>query len=427
MGIFDGSLADTIARLVQSPRVQYGAKQLGSFGSYGSGPFRTQSPQRMPLTTRMGNRSNSGMSGDYDGIGASINGIGQILAGMSGGQPQAQQNDPLMDLYEQLMNQLQAPVNMPTGVNTDDLMRQVKAAINPIYDQRASAAEERTTRATGQVKDMYRTLANDYERLAPEQIAQANANKAEVEKLYGTLRSNVKGDYARVSSEQAELFKQLGIEDALPEVLEEQSAPVEDALIAASENQTQQMQRAQDIGQMDATFYREGSPNAVMAGNEISTDMLSQLNEYLNQVEAERSAGIQGGYMDQLSQANSQLAQQQQAAQGEQGRRQEMLWQMLQGQLNQKQQPVELNPDTFMQGLPPNVQQSVAGAFTRLQRSPEAVYGKVEDRRNPVPGSFVETTPEWYMAQADEMLKRGELDPTTHQALLMYLQLNFQK
>jgi hypothetical protein len=161
-----------------------------------------------------------------------------------------------------------------------------------------------------------------------------------------------------------------------------------------------------------------------MAGNEISTDMLVKLQEQLAQIEAERASGIQSGYMDQLGQAQGQLAQQQQMAQSEAARRQEMLFSMLQNSMKSGQQQA-LTPDFFMGGLPQNTQQAVAGAFTQLQRSPEAVYGKVEDKRNPVPGSFVETTPEWYMAQADEMLRRGEIDATTHQALLMYLQLNF--
>ena len=38
----------------------------------------------------------------------------------------------------------------------------------------------------------------------------------------------------------------------------------------------------------------------------------------------------------------------------------------------------------------------------------------------------VETTPEWYMAQADQMLQSGQIDPATHQALLMYMQLYFK-
>ena len=415
MGLFDNpSIMDALARLVQSPRVQYGVNQARNIGvSQVGGPLRYS--------------NNNGMGGGVH-PGAAIRDIGNIarLAAPMGGTNTATQQapDPLMDLYQQLISQLQAPVNQPTGIDKEDLMNQVRKAIDPIYDQRADSAQHRTDAARGDVKDMYRALSNDYERLAPEQLAQSAAAKKEVEQLYGQLRSNIEGSYSRVSEEQSELFKSLGIEAALPDVLEDQAAPVQDSLTAASENQAQQQQRYMDMGQTDATYYREGSPLATMTGNEISTDMLSQLSEYLNQIEAERTSGIQSAYNDQLGQAQNQLGQQQQNAQGEMARRQEMLWQMLQGQMQGGQQQ-KLNPDSFMGQLPQEIQQSVAGAFTRLQRSPEAVYGKVEDKRNPVPGSFVETTPEWYMAQADQMLQRGEIDATTHQALLMYLQLNF--
>lgn len=424
MGIFDAGsgVGDTLARLLNGPGKVIGRQLLGT----------AQQQQGRPLQvgrSGFGNKGTGGGGGLNVGqLGASLGGIAQQLAQLQGGGGTGQfpQADPLMELYDQLIQQLQSPVKMPTGVNTADLMNQVRDAISPIYDQRAKSAEARTGRATGQVKDMYRALSNDYERLAPQQIEQANAAKEEIQQLYGQLRSNVEGTYSRVSEEQGELFKQLGIEDALPAVLDEQDDAVTDTLTAASENQAQQEQRYMDIGQMDSTYYREGSPNATMTGNEISTDFLSQLQDYLAQNEAEKSSGIQTAYMDQLGQANSQLAQQQQMAQQEAGRKQEMLWQILSSQLqggNQQQQ--ELNPDNFMAGLPPQVQQSVAGAFTKLQRSPEAVYGKVEDKRNPVPGSFVETTPNWFLAQADEMLKRGEIDTTTYQALQMYMQLYY--
>jgi hypothetical protein len=352
-------------------------------------------------------------------LGASI---GNILTG--GGQQQ-QQQDPLTSMYEQLLQQLQQPVNMPQAVDTEDLMRQIQSAINPIYDQRANSARGQDTRNRQEVEDMYRALASDYERLAPQQAQQAKANQADIQQIYGQLRSNIEGDYSRVAAQQADEFAQLGITDALPEVMAEQQAPVQQALTSAAENQAQQEQRYMDIGAMDQTYFREGSPNATMRGNEIQTDMLAQLTDYLNQIEAERTAAIQSGYSDQLNQANSLLSQQQNNAQQQANRNQEMLWQMLQAQMQGGKQTA-LTPDTFMSGLPPEQQQSVASAFTRLQRSPEAIYGKVEDKRNPVPGTFVETTPQWYMAQADEMLRRGEIDPVTHQALLMYMQLNFK-
>lgn len=413
MGLWDPpSIASMIARLVSSPQVNYAVNSVKNAIPQASGPFVGNSPRSNPNI-----RSTKKIMKSRPMPGASI-----VQENPQGGGGV----DPLMSMYQQLLDQLQSPVKMPTAVDTENLMRQVQSALNPIYDQRANSAEKRTGRATAEVKKMYRALSDDYERLAPQQIAQADAAQKEVEQLYGQLRSNIEGSYSRVSEEQGDLFKSLGIEAALPDVLDEQADSVQEAATAASQNQAQQEQRYMDIGQTDSTYYREGSPNATMTGNEISTDFLSQLQDYLGQVEAERSSGIQSAYMDQLGQAQTQLGQQQQTAQGEMARRQEMLWQMLQGQIKGGQEQQELNPDTFMSQLPQNMQQSVAGAFTRLQRSPEAVYGKTEDPRNPVPGTYVETQPQWYLQQADAMLERGEIDATTHQALQMYLQLYFK-
>jgi len=412
-------LAQTIARLVASPRVQYLGKSLQGTLPQASGPFRTGSPSSSQP-------ANPGASPRTSNLGQIAGrGIASALGALTQGVQQQQPTDPLMDLYAQLINQLQQPVDQPTGIDKEDLMRQVQAAINPIYDAREATAKASTGKASADVQSMYGDLAKNYEQLAPQQTAQAAEAQKQIESLYGQLRSNIEGSYSRVSKEQGDLFKSLGIESALPDVLSDQAAPVQEASAAASENQAQQSQRYMDMGQADSTYYREGSPIAKMTGNEISTDMLSKLQDYINQAESERTAGIQSGYLDQLGQAQTQLGQQQGQAQSETARRQEMLWSMLQSQMQSKQQTA-LTPDTFMSQLPQNIQQSVAGAFTSLQRSPEAVYGKVEDKRNPVPGSFVATTPEWYMQQADKMLQEGQIDATTHQALLMYLQLNFK-
>jgi hypothetical protein len=421
MGFGDpgSALAELIAKVVTSPRVQYIGKSLGRVAPQAAQPLRFNSPSIGGTPTGASPRSN-GSAGNFGQIAGSI---ASALSSLTHPQQQ-QQQDPLMDLYNQLLNQLQTPVQQPKGIDTEALMQQVQAAINPIYDQREATAKTNTGQATKQVQGMYGALAQDYEKLAPQQIAQANEAKQQIEQMYGQLRTNIEGSYSRVSKEQGDLFKSLGIEAALPDVLNKQQAPVQDASIAASENQAQQEQRYMDMGQADATYYREGSPIAKMTGNEISTDMLSKLQDYLNQTEAERTSGIQTGYMDQLGQAQSQLAQQQQAAAQQTSSNQDKLWQMLQGQLNAKQQPLTI--DSFMSSLPQNVQQSVAGAFTSLQRSPEAVYGKVEDKRSPVPGTYVATTPQWYMQQADKMFQEGQIDAATHQALLMYLQLNFK-
>lgn len=423
MGLIDPSwLASLTNKAIQSsPGASYIGNQIRKALPYVGGPMSTQKPAGpFPAIRNTGASARIGNTGTLRGAVAGTPSVPTPTTPV----PAA---DPLADLYSQLVAQLQQPVAMPTSINTEDLMDQVKKAINPIYDQRASAAQGRSDRNRKEVQDMYAALAQNYKDLAPAQEAQAAKAQQDVEQLYGQLRSNLQGDYARVSKEQSDLFSQLGIQDALPDVLQKQQAPVQDALTAAAENQAQQQQRYMDMGNADATYYREGSPNAIMAGNEISTDMLNQLTDYLNQIEAERTSGIQSGYLDQLGSAQNRLAQEQQSAQSEMARRQGMLWDMLQGQLTAQNKAASspLSVDSFMGGLPSNMQSSVGNAFTRLQRSPEAIYGKVEDKRNPVPGTFVDTTPEWYMSQADEMLRRGEIDPTTHQALQMYLQLYF--
>lgn len=394
---------------------------LGSRGRGVASTLKSSLPFLGPLGSSL-NRLNSTGGNSSAGIGSvlgsSFGRLGSAL-GSVGGPNQPQQQDPMMELYNQLVDQLSSPVQRPSGVNQEDLMSQIQKALNPIYDARAQKAQGQSDRARGEVKDMYRALSNDYERLAPVAKQQAQAAQEEIQQLYGQLRSNIQGDYSRVAKEQADLFQQLGIEQAAPDVLNEQQDMVNQSLQSAQQNQTQQEQRYMDIGNIDQTYYTEGSPLATMTGNEISTDLLAQLQDYLNQNESERVSGIQSGYMDQLNQANSLLAQQQQQADSEVGRRQEMLWNMLQSTMNSKQQPV--TPDSIMQSLDPNSQRSLAEAFTRLQRSPEAIYGKTRDPRNPS-APFVETTPEWYLAQADEMLRRGEINATTHQQLVMYLQ-----
>lgn len=421
MSLLDGiNLADQLRRLVQSPRVQTFGNALRGQLPYASGPLMGRN------NSGMGQRSQSGATPN---IGQALNGMITALGSSMQNQQQTQPSNPLTELFAQLVDQLQQPVAAPTDVDREDLMNQVQSALNPIYDQRISAAKGNYNTGSADIKGMYSALSDEYKKMAPQAKAQADQAEADVADLYGQLRTNITGDFARVSKEQGDLFNQLGIGDALPSVLDEQDDSVKDALKAASENQANEQAYYLRQGNTDQTYYQEQAPNAILAGNEFAGNLLNQLNQYVNQTNAERTSGIQTAYMDQLNNAQNQLFQQQQAAQGENSRRQGMLWDMLQGMMTQqsKASSAQLTPDSFLSQLPPELQQSVAGAYTQLQRSPEAVYGKVEDPRNPVPGTFVNTTPQWYMSQVDEMYKNGQIDAQTYQNLQMYLQLAMGK
>lgn len=419
---YDPGLINQLLRML--PRAKYSANNfmhqlphaLGPLTSNGLGRGRGGGSGASPIVGQWHDPQQEAAGGAFN----NVLGIGGAL-----GQFFQQQSDPMTQLYNQLLDQLQQPVAQPTGINKDDLMNQVKAALNPIYDQRAATAKAQDARGEADIKGMYKALADDFKATGAKQAEENKKQQEDVASIYGQLRSNIEGSYGRVNQDQADLFQKLGIQDALPAVAAQQQPAETDALQAASENQAQQQQYYQDTSKADQTYYNEGSPISIMAGNEYAGNLLAQLTDYLNQNESERAAGIQSGYMDQLGQAQNQLAQQQQLASQETNRRQEMLWQILQSQLQGSKQQQGSPLDQFMGSLPQNIQQSVSGAFTQLQRSPEAIYGKVEDPRSPVPGTFVSTTPQWYAEQADKMLQNGQIDAATHQALLMYLQLYY--
>lgn len=331
------------------------------------------------------------------------------------------------DLFEQLLGMLTGGV----GVDEADLMNQIRRQFDPVYDARVAAiqsmmqrAQQRTSRGREDVEAMYEALGQDYERLAPEAAEQAEEAQAEVEDLYGQLRSNIEGNYSRIAQEQEEMFEQLGIEAAAPEVMEPQSERATEAMNRAAELEAINAQRYQDIGNIDESYYRQGAPLARLTGSNRSSEMLSRLQDYMAQrqseiaaAEAERTAGIQGAFTQLLQQARGQAAQQQSQQAG-------MLWNILQAQM-EAQQPQEMTSDLFLSQLQPQLREGVSSAFRSLERSPEAVFGKVEDPRNPTPGTFVPVTEEWWLNSVDEMHQRGQISDATRQALIQFLRMRF--
>jgi hypothetical protein len=343
-----------------------------------------------------------------------------------GTAPGYQEQNPLGGLYEQLLGMLTSG----SGVNEADLMAQIRGQFDPVYDARRQAiegmmsqAEGRTDRNRADVESLYGDLAEDYERLAPEAKAQAEQAQAEVEQLYGELRSNIEGTYSRISDEQSDQFKQLGIEEVAPSVLNPQAEQAAAASADASELQAINAQRYMDIGNMDQRYYREGSPLATLTGANRSSDLLVQLQDYLagregdiTQLEAERTAGIQSAYTQLAQQAQSQAFQQQ-------GQQAGMLWDILQSQLQGQQEPTEMTADTFLTTLPPQMQQEVGSIFRQLERRPEVIQNRQEQKGHPVPGTYVNITPEWWLNEVDRMYEQGQISDSTRQALMMYLRL----
>jgi hypothetical protein len=328
-------------------------------------------------------------------------------------------------------------------VDEADLMRQVRGQFDPVYDARIAAlremmglAEERTTRGRGEVEGMYGSLAEDYERLAPEARAQAEDFRQQTEDLYGQLRSNIEGSYSRIQEEQGDLFKQLGIEAAAPDVLEPQGAQAARAAAAAETFGTLAQQRESEVGRLESAYWKEGAPLATLTGSNMSAEMLQNLEDYLRMreqditmAEAERSSGIQQAYTQLLMQAQGQ-AQQQERWQ------QEQLFRLLQGQMQQGQQ-VESpfadamsdvsNPDIFAQYLPQGQGQQFLDAWNSLMQTPEVRTGRQFIGQSltdyPIPGDVVPTTDAFMEGLVQEMLSSGAISPATAGQLIQFMRM----
>jgi uncharacterized membrane protein len=323
---------------------------------------------------------------------------------------------PQDDLLMQLLESLQEPVGVDTGA--------LRGQIDPIYDARVNLLKDRISRAEGRtgenrqdVEAGYEALARDYERLGPEAAAQAEEARAQIEQLYGTLASDIEGNYARIAQEQGDLFKQLGIEAAAPDVLGPQGELAAQGASRANELGAINEQRYMDIGNIDESYYRQGAPLARLQGTNRSTDLLDQLNDFISgtegeisMAEAERSAA----YNQLLAQAQSQSRQQE-------SDNLRILMQMFESQ--QTNQPEIPMSQAYLSALPPELQQTVGGTVRSLERSPEVVLNRVRDPRSANPDTYTSVTDAWWLDQIDKMYESGQLSEQARQALLNYLRM----
>ena len=313
------------------------------------------------------------------------------------------QSDVLGTLYAQLIEQLQGGSGVGAGYDSQ------LAAI----DQMRNAAMQRGEEGREDILAMYDALGLDYERLAPEAAAQSQSAREEVSKLYSQLSSNIEGNYSRIAQEQADLFSQLGIEAAAPDVITPQSEAAQRALTRASETGAANEQRMIESGNIDESYYRQGAPLARLQGANTAADFMRSVEDRLLELDFMRG--------DVEAQRASAIAQ-------DEARRQQMLWEMLMAGGAGAQAQQEMNPsDVFISSLEPSLQREVASAFRAIESSEEVIYNRVQDPRHPVPGTFVPVTNEWWLNQIDQMYQNGQISETTYQALLYYTRLRLQE
>lgn len=313
-------------------------------------------------------------------------------------------------------------------VDLGNLRSQIEAQINPVFDARRRAienlmarAQTRTAANRADVTGAYNALGKNYEETAVQQQAAGAQAAAEAAALQGKLKSNIHGNYSRVQDEQAELFKELGIEAAAPAILPDQAA--DQAFLLGNVEQTgaANQQFLKNQGTIDQQYYQQGAPLARLQGQNISSDLMLMLEDYLSrqgdvisELEAARQGEITGSF--------NQLA----AGAQEQGQKgQQQLWERLMDlygiqneRMNAKQTqtgnlPIDIASSL---GLPPQMGMQVQDAWADILSTPAALYGRVEDPRT---GEQVKTTPARLEQEVRKYARENNLPPQVVNALLV--------
>lgn len=269
---------------------------LRKSGNFGGAPKRTGLVRRFNVTGTDRERDRA-MAGRGPNMG-----VGQTAV------------DPFADIMQMLEDYL---ARGPGDVDEEGIRSDIEAMINPVFAARRQAienlmsrAEQRTAQNRQEVESMYGALSNQYIQQGTEQQAVAQQAAQEAAALQGQLKSNIHGNFSRIQGEQAELFKQLGIESALPEVTSGQMEAQQQGLNTADILGASEQNYLQNQGRTDQAYYAQGAPLAKLEGSNRSSDLMAALEAYLadqgdviNQLEAERSSELARAFSEVTGQA----------------------------------------------------------------------------------------------------------------------------
>lgn len=178
---------------------------------------------------------------------------------------------------------------------------------NPIIASlrnQASSAQTRAERNKGELGRMYGSLSSDISSRIPVVQEQYAGTKQSTDQQYQNLQKSITDQYAQSQKEQEDLYKRLGIEAAAPETLGEQQRD-RDYFTALAQKEGQTAQTALGMEERGATeFTRRGSDIAQFEGTNRQADLMSALQELMQQYDAEigsQEAAREAAYMANLT------------------------------------------------------------------------------------------------------------------------------
>lgn len=238
--------------------------------------------------------------------------------------PQLGAPDFLQNLFHQLLNNSQVG---SSSMSPGDILRQATKTAASQYDPQISAIDRQMSRAKTtagknkkELANLYGAGADAYNQDITASKSQGKAAVADEKARQADLQGKLKSNYSSSLDDQMKQFQTLGIQDALPQATSQQR---NDLNYLGKLNDTQGQANLSDLNaenNADINYYNEGKGVMRLTGNEVQSDLMSQLTDYLNSQGDARSS-LQGQRQAAIAQLQQQLTSDaaKQAQQNQQG------------------------------------------------------------------------------------------------------------
>lgn len=186
------------------------------------------------------------------------------------------------------------------GMSDKEIARLINQSVSGTYNpqikaiqQEMGAAKRRAGSAKADLKALYNDLSGYYDsRMGASGKMYGVAQKGAQARTQG-LKNAITADYTERLKEQVDMYKQLGIEAAAPSATEGQYADQASQLATADMSGNAEAQALAVQQQGDQTYWNEGAAIAQLEGAEQQTNVITQLQDYLNS-QGSSLAGLKG-------------------------------------------------------------------------------------------------------------------------------------
>ena len=220
--------------------------------------------------------------------------------------------DPIQNLVNQIMGQYNSISSPATPY--EELKRiaesQVGAQFDPMMNllqQQMNQRGKNANRSSGEARQMYNALGQDFLSQLPELTQQFAAEDRETNARYDGAQQQLQQRYQNQQQEQNAVLQQLGIQAAAPDASKQ---AMEDQNYFQGQMETDQQSALNALNQQQqaqSDYTRNLGNTSRMAGENTAQDIMRQLSDYMDQANTQMS-----GLQSQRGAALSSLLQQMQ-------------------------------------------------------------------------------------------------------------------